>query len=136
MHIEVMQRNHNLKKLLTSIKQKYGGDLATPKNFLCLSLDINDKCGENLSVATIKRVFGYVRYENNPSTRTLNTLADYIGYRNYAEFCEMNMEPSDSVLFICGLHIDIGDIVEVFFPQMEGILKLQYKGNYTFRLLQ
>ncbi|MEG1119390.1 MAG: hypothetical protein RSD84_03500 [Bacteroidales bacterium] len=60
------------------IREKYGSELSSPKDFLCLSIEINDKCGKFISISTIKRVFGYVKYENKPSMCTLNILANYI----------------------------------------------------------
>ncbi|MEG2848653.1 MAG: hypothetical protein RR880_00270 [Bacteroidales bacterium] len=130
-----MQESNSLKKLLEIIKQKHGGDLSTPKGFLCLSLDINERCGKSISVATIKRLFGYVKYENRPSVRILNIFASYVGYKSYAEFCDNYMDNIEFPLSLCGMYVQIGDIVNVTIPTANVTIRLQYKGNCTFRML-
>ncbi|MEG2848608.1 MAG: hypothetical protein RR880_00040 [Bacteroidales bacterium] len=132
--IELMQNDHNLKGLLRRIKQKYGGDLSTPKDFLCFSMEINAKSGKYLSIATMKRLFGYVKYENEPSVNTLNILSNYIGYISYDEFCEANVDSEDS-LSIYESKVEVGDIIEVCLNNSKDTLKLQYRGNCIFRLV-
>ena len=76
----------NLKKLLKNVEEKYGEKPFTPKDFFCLSLDIEAKTGKKVSVSTIKRLWGYVQYDNEPSKRTLNILSKFVGYDNYLHF--------------------------------------------------
>lgn len=86
-------------------------------------------------MATIKRIFGYVKYGSSPSIRTLNILANYIGYRNYEEFYQANMPSPESHIFICGIRIRVGELINVELPEEKGVITLQYEGNQIFRLL-
>jgi len=47
---------------------------------------IFDKTGDRLSVSTLKRIWGRVRYNSNPSTMTLNVLARFLGHADWRAF--------------------------------------------------
>lgn len=57
------------------------------QDFLELSVMIFDQTGIALSHVTLKRIWGKVRYESLPHTSTLNTIVQFLGYRNWREFC-------------------------------------------------
>jgi hypothetical protein len=56
------------------------------QDFLDLSEMVFDKTGIALSHVTLKRIWGKVRYESLPRTNTLNTIVQFLGYRNWREF--------------------------------------------------
>ncbi|NIG54759.1 hypothetical protein [Chitinophaga sp. Cy-1792] len=51
-----------------------------------LSVSIEEATGVMLSVTTLKRVFGRVKYTSAPAVTTLNTLAQYVGYTDWQAF--------------------------------------------------
>lgn len=61
-------------------------DLWNNQDFLELSQMIFHQTGIALSHSTLKRIWGKVRYESLPHTKTLNTIAQFLGYRNWREF--------------------------------------------------
>ena len=63
-------------------------EVHTPKDFEELHEQIFARTHVLLSLTTLKRVWGYVNYEYAPSLRTLNTLAQFLGYADYKLFCE------------------------------------------------
>jgi hypothetical protein len=65
-------------------------DLWHNQDFLELSAMIFDQTGIALSHVTLKRIWGKVRYESLPHTRTLNTIVQFLGYRSWREFCVKN----------------------------------------------
>ena len=65
-------------------------DLWSNQDFLELSEMIFDQTGIALSHVTLKRIWGKVRYESLPHTRTLNTIVQFLGYRSWREFCVKN----------------------------------------------
>lgn len=65
-------------------------DLWRNQDFLELSDLIFGQTGTALSHVTLKRIWGKVRYESLPHTSTLNTLARFLGYQNWREFCVRN----------------------------------------------
>ena len=65
-------------------------DLWSNQDFLELSAMIFDQTGIALSHVTLKRIWGKVRYQSLPHTKTLNTIVQFLGYRNWREFCVKN----------------------------------------------
>ncbi len=58
----------------------------TSQDFELLSEKIFEKTQVRLSVTTLKRIWGKVRYESSPNAATLNALAKYMGYENWRNF--------------------------------------------------
>jgi hypothetical protein len=56
------------------------------QDFEDLSEKIIDKTRVRLSVSTLKRIWGKVRYESTPNAATLNALAVFIGHENWKSF--------------------------------------------------
>lgn len=56
-------------------------------DFEKLSELIFAKTNVSLSISTLKRVWGKVRYDSIPTTTTLNTLAQFSGYESWRSFC-------------------------------------------------
>jgi hypothetical protein len=54
--------------------------------FTELSEIIQNETGVLLSVTTLKRIWGKVNYDNAPSISTLNTLSQFIDYKNWRDF--------------------------------------------------
>ena len=69
-------------------------DLWNNQDFLELSGMIEDTTGIALSHVTLKRIWGKVRYESLPHTKTLNTIVQFLGYRNWREFYVKNTAAS------------------------------------------
>ena len=67
-------------------------------DFEKLSEKIFDKTRVRLSVSTLKRIWGRVRYENFPATGTLNALASFIGFENWRDFRQKNIAHAQETL--------------------------------------
>ncbi len=61
-------------------------DLWNNEDFLELSRMIFDQTGIALSHVTLKRIWGKVRYESLPHTKTMNTIVQFLGYGTWREF--------------------------------------------------
>jgi hypothetical protein len=78
-----------LEKCKSKIEEELGwGDSARwhTKDYETLSARIHDRTGVTLSIATLKRLWGKIRYDSKPTPTTLNTLAQYLGYENWRSF--------------------------------------------------
>jgi hypothetical protein len=78
-----------LEKCKSKIEEQLDwGDSArwNTKDYETLSTRIHERTGVNLSVATLKRLWGKVKYDSKPTPTTLNTLAQYLGYENWRSF--------------------------------------------------
>jgi hypothetical protein len=63
------------------------------QDFIYLSEWIQKDTGVVLSHVTLKRFWGKVRCESNPSTHTVNTLVQFLGYKWWRDFWEANNSP-------------------------------------------
>jgi hypothetical protein len=78
-----------LEKCRKLIEQRLGwGDSEqwTSQDYESLCVKIAETTNVTLSVATLKRIWGKVRYDSKPTITTLNTLAQYLGYENWRAF--------------------------------------------------
>lgn len=57
-------------------------------DFEKLSGEIEDKTGVVLSVTTLKRIWGKVKYHHSPTMTTLNTLAKFLDYDDWRAFVQ------------------------------------------------
>ncbi len=62
----------------------------TNEDFDDLSERIFQKTSVRLSVSTLKRIWGKVKYDHSPTTATLNTLARYAGFESWRDFLQHN----------------------------------------------
>lgn len=79
----------HIKKCLDLIENKLNRGTSndwTSYDFEKLSIDIQEVTGVVLSVTTLKRLWGKLKYNNIPTTTTLNTLAKFAGYNDWREF--------------------------------------------------
>ncbi|MDB5089313.1 MAG: hypothetical protein JWR09_3307 [Mucilaginibacter sp.] len=67
------------------------GSVWSNDDFEQLSERIFDKTKIKLSISTLKRIWGKVRYENFPTTATLNALAGFVGYESWRDFKQKNL---------------------------------------------
>jgi hypothetical protein len=75
-----------LAKAKTQIEELLGwGDSERwhTQDYETLSSRIHEKTGVQLSVATLKRLWGKIRYDSKPTPATLNTLAQFLGFENW-----------------------------------------------------
>src|ERR1700754_2469433 len=78
-----MKNDSALQQCRLLIESSLGwGDAAswTNEDFDTLSESIFDKTGVRLSVSTLKRIWGKVKYDSSPNMGTLNALARYAGF--------------------------------------------------------
>ncbi len=57
-----------------------------PYDFEKLSEELEKRTGVQLSVTTLKRLWGKIKYDHAPSLTTLNALAGYLGYGDWRGF--------------------------------------------------
>ena len=81
--------DHLLQGCKDQIEKKIGWENSeswTNHDFQTLSDRIQEETGVNLSVATLKRIWGKVKYDSKPTITTLNTLAKFLGHESWREF--------------------------------------------------
>jgi hypothetical protein len=92
-NIDLLQRCCRL------IEQKLGwgnSDNWQNQDFEALSAQIYDHTQVTLSVSTLKRVWGKVKYDNFPALTTLNTLAIFAGFESWRHFRQLQTSGSEA----------------------------------------
>lgn len=74
------------------IEYQFGKKIRYPKDCFALANDIAKKCNENISPATLMRLFGLTKNNSQPRLFTLDVIAQYCGYCTWDDF----LEASDS----------------------------------------
>ena len=92
-------RKRHIENLKREIGLKFGRTIESAADFDALSISIRDSTSETISPSTLKRIFGYVKYDAEPSATTLSILSRYVGYTGWSDFCR-NYIPSETG---CGL---------------------------------
>ena len=72
----------------------------TNQDFVILSDKIQERTGVALSHVTLKRVWGKVKYDSLPTTHTLDTLVQFLGYENWREFRLQNGNGAASAITV------------------------------------
>ena len=74
----------NLNFLQPKIEERFGEPLLYSQQCEALSQSILDYTGETVSETTLKRIFGFSNRKVNPRKSTLDSIAHYLGYLNWA----------------------------------------------------
>ena len=77
-----------ISQLLKAVEKTAGQPIDSPSSFEWLSVSIFEMTHQMLSVATIKRIFGYTNPVCARSVKTLNILSQYVGYKDWKSFCK------------------------------------------------
>lgn len=80
-----------LQKLKESVEIKFGRKIVYQKDCKDLSDSIIDTTSMVVSPSTLRRFFGFLSTNSNPSRATLDILAQYSGYKNWEKFKEENI---------------------------------------------
>lgn len=75
------------KQIITKIKDKSLLSFDKAKDFTILSSKIFEETKRSIGVTTIKRLLGYIDDSRKTNEYTLNTIALYLGYKNWNELC-------------------------------------------------
>ena len=88
----------DIQQLRDAAEQKAGRRMHTPKDFDFLRERIYEECHEMVSISTLKRLWGYDRYEGTPRVSSLNPIARYVGYSDWDDYLQhavVNEEQTD-----------------------------------------
>src|ERR1700761_7310896 len=69
----------------------------TNEDFDTLSDRIAERTSVRLSVSTLKRIWGKVKYDSSPTMATLNALARFAGFEGWRDFLAQSTTPATPV---------------------------------------
>ena len=70
------------------IEYQFGKKIRYPKDCFALANEISKVCKENISPATLMRLFGLTKNNSQPRLFTLDVIAQYCGYSTWDDFLE------------------------------------------------
>ncbi len=82
-----MDKEYLIGKLCEAVEIALDRKMRTPKDFKFLSDSILEKQNKTVSPTTLKRMWGYLSEPVTPRLSTLNILSQFVGYRNWRDFC-------------------------------------------------
>ena len=71
------------------IEEMTGRKMVKPRDFAWLSRQVEERTRQRVSESTLRRFWGYVSEGVKASAYTKDVLAQYLGYRDFAQFSEM-----------------------------------------------
>lgn len=137
-----MDKDLALKNLIQITNCRIGFVPSTPTEFNVLSHAIFLRTKTQISISSIKRLWGYVSYTGFPSKSTLNTLARFNDFKDWETFLQEYSLPkngSDSSSFVDGSIINsskltVGDRVLLRWEEIKGC-SLEYISYLRFRVI-
>ena len=135
-----MEKNMEcIEALKRAVEEKFGQSVSSPTDFDRLHDSLQAALGESLSMSTLKRMWGYVAGYASVRTSTLNTLARYVGCRDWQEFCDAQSNPDTSSFpagdLVAVSTLAIGDRVEVTWSPGRRIVA-QYLGQWRMCVVE
>ncbi len=83
----------HIKRLRTAVEKAVGRRMRTSKDFDFLSKQLFERLHQQVSVSTLKRLWGYVATDSQPRESTLDLLAQFVGSANWEVFCAESDPP-------------------------------------------
>lgn len=80
-------QNNNIEALCQRIEEIAKREIKTPQDFGFLAEKVFESTRQNVSVSTLKRLYGYVQTEGSLRRSTLDILSKYVGFNDWAGFC-------------------------------------------------
>lgn len=128
------------KEIIAKIEEKHGRKILYSYDCDALAQQIADVTGERLSVATLKRMLGFTSQIVIPRKSSLDILARFLGYSDYA-----SMQPAigrDSFISdfahieeVVADNLESGAILKIAY-QPDRVLTLEYIGSNNFVILE
>ncbi len=116
-----LQSVHRLKNQIEDKLQWGQSEQWNNYDFEKFSEKVAEKTGVTLSVSTLKRIFGRVNYQSEPSLTTLNTLAQFADYEDWRAFTNSLQEQPPTPVDISG-----SQPMKSTGPQKKGSILLKY----------
>lgn len=75
-----------IERLKGEVERKFSKRPSNPTDFNGLAMAIHKDVGEGISVSSLMRIWGYVKYSNTPTEAVLDVLARYVGFKSWTDF--------------------------------------------------
>lgn len=131
----------DINKLKEDVEQELGYSIATPKDFRRLRDAVYSRLHVIIGLSTLMRLWGYVNDERQPRKSTLDTLAQYIGFKDYKDYSNVVLtddESDSSQIMFHGISVtdqlSDGDVLRLrWLP--DRLCDVEYLGGIRFRVI-
>ena len=126
--------------LMFLVEKKFHKAVTTSSDFTALSEDIENETKENVSVSTLKRMWGYVSMNPNPRESTLDVLSRYVGQKDFKNFCHY-LKPSEASQssffttdFVNARDLEPGAVLEIGWNP-DRLVRLRHLDDLNFEVI-
>lgn len=124
-----------IQTLLNKVQDIENLSFLTPKAFDNLSTEIFKKTKNQISVSTLKRLWGYVNSRSSVRISTLDILSQYVGFYNFNDFQKEQQKNNSSGFLeqetIISSSLKVGSLIEIGW-QPNRLCQLIYNGDNQF----
>jgi hypothetical protein len=117
------------------IEEKLGKEIRYHSDLEYLCAKIEEETKQRIGLNTLKRLFGFINDIREPRLYTLDTIAIYLGYRNWDVYLSSLTQTGNShfnnLQEINIETLELESVVE-FGYEPDRIVRLQYEGNKIF----
>ncbi len=103
--------------IIEMLENRCGRKIEIPADCNFLALDIESKTKVHIGATTLKRLTGFQPDEREPHTSTLNSVANYLGYKNWEELTAVAAKSNSAMDFheneLRASDISIGSLLEI-----------------------
>lgn len=136
---EDAQSEEMIKDIVKMLARRAGFDVSTPHGADRLQKEIEKQTGERLSINTVKRLTGVLRYEGSVRASTLEIIALYLGYPGVKELMGA-IEGSVSGFHLPPIYTDLsklapGTEVEMEWPP-DRLVALKHIAEGKYRVMK
>ena len=128
-------KQEDFERLKEEVETLVGRTIKSPKDFDFLARQVKGYMKENVSVSTLKRMWGYVNCTSKPSLFNLDLFSRMVGYSDWESFVEGQDGEGSSRFFVksklVAEALDAGDRIRLTW-QPGRIVTLRYQGNDEF----
>ncbi|MDO4159585.1 MAG: hypothetical protein Q4D41_03920 [Prevotellaceae bacterium] len=134
------RHNAEIELLRIEVENKLGKPLKSPTDFNQLSLCLQKEIKEDISISTIKRLWGYADANHRTSYTTLSILSRFLGYSDWEDYCmalrlrimaeDYSKDENGHILTFC---LKSGDLIEVTGENNYKCV-IEYIGGNSFRM--
>lgn len=124
-------------QLRDRIEEMMGRKMKTPRDFAWLSMQVEERTRQRVSGSTLRRFWGYVNEGVKASVFTKDVLAQYLGYRDFAQFSEMQGSGGAQSQVVMGDRICCDDLYEgqmlklTWLPDRTCIVRYEGQGQFS-----
>ena len=130
-------RKVDVERLCRAVERAVNKSMSTATDFDHLAESIFQRLHIMLSSATLKRVWGYVPYDGQPTRRTVDILSRFVGFNDFDLFLAQSEDASSASSPVLCRHINVAEglapnTVVTLYWYPDRVCSMRYLGESRF----